>query len=459
MAVGFILVGALCVGIQSLHADEFDALIVDTDLTAWGSGTLGLNLTVAGNVSVVGLSVGGDLYSGGAVMSGNFIQVGYVGPDYNDFELNIGPVEPYGGDPHTDIEGNHVFTSDQDGNWLWAQNGLSLDPQMYLSGPSLTIYSPGGDYITIDTDTQEFDSSSGNLTFYSTGNLSQMTITDDAVLSLIGYSRSVAFDPGNQTLQFDGNLGFQESSGKFIMSGNILDGGSPNITFDPANLNITFSSGLILSGNNATHLTISSGTTGFAYGIATAGGDNSVAMGGYANATNDYAVALANGNASGEQSLAAANSTTSGNQSAAFANGTAAGDYSLAMGNNSLANATNAMALGTNTSANAAGAIALGTNVTASTWDSVTVGHYNEDISGNSTTWVATDPAFIVGIGNSTTPANGLIILNNGDAIINGNATLPGNTTIGGNATTSKISGNVIISQPQGDVSIGIFGN
>jgi hypothetical protein len=94
-----------------------------------------------------------------------------------------------------------------------------------------------------------------------------------------------------------------------------------------------------------------------------------------------------------------------------FNNVTVAGNFTLgnatASGNNSLAAGNGAMASGNYS-------IALGTNVTANTWSSVTVGHYNAAITGNPSAWAAADPAFIVGIGNSTAAANGLVLLNSG---------------------------------------------
>ncbi len=81
-----------------------------------------------------------------------------------------------------------------------------------------------------------------------------------------------------------------------------------------------------------------------------------------------------------------------------------------------------ALQFGINANTSANNSLALGTNVTSKAWSAVTLGHYNTAITGNTTTWVATDPALIVGTGNSTTSANGLVVQNNGNTTINGSS-------------------------------------
>lgn len=100
------------------------------------------------------------------------------------------------------------------------------------------------------------------------------------------------------------------------------------------------------------------------------------------------------------------------------------------------------------------GSVTLGTNLTATAFNSVVVGHYNALLPATTTTaWAATDPAFIVGIGqNTTAAANGLIVLNNGNTTITGNATLGSSST-----TTVTIAGNVTINKPQGDIPMGVY--
>jgi hypothetical protein len=291
-------------------------------------------------------------------------------------------------------------------------------------------------------------------TWNENGNLNQMTLDRTGLLTLWGSdgisnsSTNLTLDPGNETLAFAGNLGLQQIDGAFVMSANILDDGAGNIAFDPGNQTIVFSSGVTFNATTA-NVTIFAGDSGFVVGNgATATGYRSAAFGGTANATGNSSVALSGGAASGYLSLAAAYGLASGAEAVALSSGTASGNYSLSAGNNSLANAT--------------GAVALGTNTTASVLNSVTVGHYNTPISGNATTWVATDPAFIVGTGSAgNSTSNGLVVLNNGNTSISGDAAVAGNTTVTGNLTvngTVNFSGNVTYPSAFGDVSMGVYG-
>ncbi len=179
---------------------------------------------------------------------------------------------------------------------------------------------------------------------------------------------------------------------------------SNTLTLDPANQKIVFSSGVTLAGN-ATTLSIYSGTTGIALGtLATANGTGAVAMGNGSIASGTNATAMVGGTASAANAMAFGLSTT--------ANATGA----VALGNGSIASGANATAIGPVATANATGAIAIGDHTVASVYDSVVVGHYNDSsLTGSTSSWVGKDPAFVVGIGNSGTPANGLVILNNGD--------------------------------------------
>jgi hypothetical protein len=131
-----------------------------------------------------------------------------------------------------------------------------------------------------------------------------------------------------------------------------------------------------------------------------------------------------------------------GNQSISFSNGLVIQKMSTYL---ALGLGTSGLVVGNNSAASGTGAMALGANLTANSLDSVTVGHYNSNISGNGTTWVATDPAFIVGTGNSSTPANGLVVLNNGNTTIGGDGAINGNETVGGNITVSKTLGSTSV--------------
>lgn len=210
-----------------------------------------------------------------------------------------------------------------------------------------------------------------------------------------------------------------------------LTGNSGNIVLDPNNGTISVNGTTF---NSAGNITFFVGDYGFSVGnLAVATGMRSAAFGGAANATGLESIALADG-------------VTSGNSSVAMAYGNATGDFSVALGNSTAAGVSS-LAFGVQSLANATGSIALGANVTADAWSSVTVGHYNANITGNATDWAAGDPAFVVGIGeNDTTRTNGLVVLNNG------------NITMGGNSTSTTINGNITISHPQGDIPMGQFG-
>ncbi len=85
----------------------------------------------------------------------------------------------------------------------------------------------------------------------------------------------------------------------------------------------------------------------------------------------------------------------------------------------------------------------MGSNTTAESYASVAIGRYNvgKDSTGgstNPTVWVTKDPVFEVGVGTSEEPKNAMTIYKDGSAEFNGNVTL---------------------SQAQGDISMGVFGN
>jgi len=235
-----------------------------------------------------------------------------------------------------------------------------------------------------------------------------------SVVSFIGYSQYAAW-----------NWIQNGSSSQMSLSNGTLEiyDGSGNLAFNASNSTLTINgtTTLNLAGLGGTFVTVP-GDGGFYPGNgATATGYRSAAIGGNGTAAGGSSVALANGTTNGNFSLA------SGNLS--IANGT----NSVALsGGNVGANGTAALAAGSGSFANSTGAIALGNGTTSQAWSSVTVGHYNSNITGNNTVWVSTDPVFIVGTGNSTTRANGIVIYN---------------------------SGNITMPKRQGDIIMGAFGN
>ncbi len=202
------------------------------------------------------------------------------------------------------------------------------------------------------------------------------------------------------------------------------------IEFDPANLSINFSNGFYIGSTG--NYNLSFGSNGLAFG------DNTTATG------------------LGALAFAGTSSAT--------------GNYSLAINDNSIAAGDNSIALNGG-NATGPGSIAIGLNTTALTANTVVLGHYNVPIS--STGDPTLDPAFIVGTGNSTVSANGLVILNNGNATLTNFTTLanpsyvsPTSSTqplelqVGGSATfngAATLAGNVIVTQPQGDIPVGEY--
>jgi hypothetical protein len=457
---GLILAGGLGLAMQALHADEFEVVTVDNDLTVGGNATIGNSLTVDGGATfALGANIGSDVIAGGNMYANNTLGI--------TDRLAIQAVLVTDGEQEFT---NITFSGNSSTTWGWVEEGGAVGPQMTLDPNGvLTVYG-GESGIILDPGNQTIYGGSGTFYTFSSGNLTQIYVDGEGVLELYGNTSNLTVNPDTQEFYFDGNLGFGQTNGTFVMSSNTSNPTSANISFDPGNQEIVFGNELVIDGNSS-HTTIFPGVTQFAIGNSTASGVQSVALGGASTASGNNSVAMANSLAEGNESFAAAastasgagavalsNSTASGNWSVALANGYAVGNASLAAGEGSLANATSAIALGANAYANVTGSIALGTNITTQVWNSVAVGHYNANISGNTSTWVATDPAFIVGTGNSTTSANGLVVLNNGNTSISGNATIVGNATIGGNTTNATISGNVTLATPQGDIPMGQFG-
>ncbi len=173
------------------------------------------------------------------------------------------------------------------------------------------------------------------------------------------------------------------------------------------------------SGNNPTAF----GETSVAFGEDTyAGGNYSVAMGFHTEATGNVATAMGNfvlasgdnstalgssTHASGLNSIAmGSNTTASGNASTSIgSNNSSTAFASTSMGMGTLAIARSAVAMGEGSKATGEISAAMGFNTTARAYGSLALGQYNDSIVTSSTTsWVVTDPVFI--IGNGTTASN-----------------------------------------------------
>jgi len=144
-----------------------------------------------------------------------------------------------------------------------------------------------------------------------------------------------------------------------------------------------------------------------------------------------------------------------------------------------------ATALGASSSASGYYAAALGAYTTAGTYQEVVAGAFNVLSIGSAESWVPTESQFVVGNGVSesersnaiTTLKNGRTSLinkywnaanptavpvnasdaSNGEALsVEGHAVIQGNTTLKGNTV---LEGKVTLAQPQGDISMGVYGN
>jgi len=150
--------------------------------------------------------------------------------------------------------------------------------------------------------------------------------------------------------------------------------------------------------------TLASGQSAFAAGANTiASGLYTVAIGESARATGDSAVALGNGN-------------------------TASGLSSLALGSSSTASGDTSFSAGLNSTASGSYSTAIGFRVTAESYGQMSVGAYNlPKGSENATTWVATDPLFVVGngTGSGASRSTALMILKNGNVGIGTTAPVP----------------------------------
>jgi len=133
----------------------------------------------------------------------------------------------------------------------------------------------------------------------------------------------------------------------------------------------------------------------------------------------------------GQDSVAMGTGTTaSGFNSIAMGDTTtASGHHSTAMGYYTSASGNSSTAMGQYTSASGIGSAAMGRNTTVSGWYSTAMGYYTyaqpyaslaigryNIISGDSVTWVETDPLFIIGNGtNEANRSNAVTALKNGN--------------------------------------------
>ena len=199
-----------------------------------------------------------------------------------------------------------------------------------------------------------------------------------------------------------------------------------------------------------------------AYSIATgkntlASNESSVAMGNNTEASGAYSVAMGNGTraihtsstAMGDNTIATEFASTAfGSNAHAFGyistaiglNTTAFADAALATGSGTLADQNFSTAMGLNSQAKAYASFAVGQSVIANSFNSISMGSFNEPIVGSYTqTWVPTEPLLILGNGTSSNDKkNALVILKNGNTGIGMNS--PNAPLAFSNTTGPKIS-------------------
>ncbi len=149
------------------------------------------------------------------------------------------------------------------------------------------------------------------------------------------------------------------------------------------------------------------GDNSMALGFSTvASGDHSTALGRQTNATGFYSTAM------GDFTTASGSfSTSMGNQT------TASGSGSTSMGNQTTASGFVSLATGYETVSSGAYSTSMGFRNSSKPFASFVIGQYNDSIATSSpTTWVATDPVFMVGNGSADNARNNaLTVLKNGN--------------------------------------------
>jgi hypothetical protein len=160
-----------------------------------------------------------------------------------------------------------------------------------------------------------------------------------------------------------------------------------------------------------------------------ASGIGSTAMGSTSVATGDYSTAMGYGTfVSGDYSTAMGYlSEAPANFSTAIGYGTtASGDYSTAMGSNTTASGFYSTTMGNSTTASGNLSTAMGFGSYSKPYASLALGRYNDSIASSSkTSWVPTDPLFILGNGTTDNARhNAMVVYKNGNMVLKNTATV-----------------------------------
>ena len=217
-------------------------------------------------------------------------------------------------------------------------------------------------------------------------------------------------------------------------------------------------------------LSTASGSTSFAFGFyCTASGEDSTASGNNATASGQGSTA------SGVYSIASGSRSIASGQLAK-----STGFYAIASGQGAIANGYNSVASGASSITNGECSISGGFNTVTNSYGETALGLFNTSSAGNLYSQQPLDKLFSVGNGSSeTSRTNAISVLKNGQTtltnkewkanvaptssnsngealVVEGNTRLQGDTQVLGN---TQLMGKVTIAQPQGDISMGIYGN
>jgi hypothetical protein len=241
----------------------------------------------------------------------------------------------------------------------------------------------------------------GNVGIGTTGPLAKFSVVDGAILASGTTGDTPASGAGTRMMWIPAKSAFRAGS---------VDG----TQWDDANV-----------GDSSTAMgydTKASGYMSTAMGVqTTANGEQSTAMGQNTKASGQFSTAMGEyTSASGQASTAMGYLTT------------ASGWYSTAMGTETTAGGQYSTAMGYKTTASGKNSTSMGYYTTAQPYASLVIGQYNV-VSGTTTSWVATEPVFVIGNGASSgSPSNALTVLKNGNVGIgttNPQATLDVNGT------------------------------
>jgi hypothetical protein len=334
-----------------------------------------------------------------------------------------------------------ILQSDASGNGTWVNANTLTTNNLYNSDGSFTaartitqgsnaftIANNGTQNTTINlSSTGDFDiQDNGTSTFFVRDNGKVGINTNDPKAQVHVKDSSVVFtglstlpsSPGNPPISGTGTrMMWYPDKAAFRV------GGVTGTKWDNANVgkySIAMGSNTTASGLASTSMGVNSTASGdysTAMGVAlTASGDYSTAMGFSTQALGDYSTSM------GYNTTAEDFSTSMGFET------TASGTYSSSLGYATISSGTTSTAMGGSTKASGGYTTSMGFDNTARSYASVAMGRYNDSIATSSlTSWVDTDPLFIIGNGTSNANRNNAItILKNAQTGINTTAPMAG---------------------------------